>query len=160
MYKQKIQNRLVFRLLSFISLSLVFTVIIVGAYVSSSGQGLSCPDWPLCPNGFNFPPAAEYFTEYVHRAIAVITAISVYCTTAYSVRKFAAARMAALIGSITVSLQIFIGLLVVYSELQPLVVAIHTGLGVISFAMILLAFILSYRALSDHLIASKDFSDE
>jgi heme A synthase len=158
MYKQKIQNRLVFRLLSFISLSLIFTVIIVGTYVSSSG--LSCPDWPLCPNGFNFPPAPEYFTEYLHRAIAVITAISVYCTTAYSVRKFAAGRMAVLIGCITVSLQIFIGLLVVYSELQPLVVAIHTGLGVISFAMILLAFILSYRALSDHLIASKDFSDE
>ena len=160
MYKQKIQNRLVFRLLSFISLSLVFTVIIVGAYVSSSGQGLSCPDWPLCPNGFNFPPAAEYFTEYVHRAIAVITAITVYGTTAYSVRKFAAARMAALIGSILLSLQIFIGLLVVHSELQPFVVAIHTGVGVISFAMILLVFIFSYGALSDHIVSSKDFSDE
>jgi heme A synthase len=58
MYKQKIQDRLVFRLLSFLSLSLVFTIMIVGAYFSASGQGLSCPDWPLCPNGFNFPPAA------------------------------------------------------------------------------------------------------
>jgi heme A synthase len=58
MYEQKIQNRSVFHSLSFISLSLVFTVMIVGAYVSASGQGMSCPDWPLCPNGFNFLPAA------------------------------------------------------------------------------------------------------
>ena len=159
MYKQKIQNRLVFRLLSFISLCLVFTVIIVGAYVSASGQGLSCPDWPLCPNGFSFPPAAEYFTEYVHRVIAIMTAISVYCTTAYSIRKFVAARTFALLGSIAVSLQIFIGLLVIHLQLQPFVVAIHTGVGVISFAMILLPFILSYPTLFDHIISSKDFSD-
>jgi cytochrome c oxidase assembly protein subunit 15 len=159
MYKQKIQNRLVFRLLSFFSLCLVFTVIIVGAYVSASGQGLSCPDWPLCPNGFSFPPAAEYFTEYIHRVIAIMTAISVYCTTAYSVKVFAAARTVALLGSIAVSLQIFIGLLIIHLQLQPLVVAIHTGVGVISFAMILLAFILSYSPLFNNMLPSKDFSD-
>lgn len=158
MYKQKNHNRLVFRLLSFISLSLVFTVIIVGAYVSASGQGLSCPDWPLCPNGFNFP-ATEHFTEYVHRAIAITAAVSVYCTTGYSIRKFSAARTITLIASLAVSLQIFIGLLVVHLQLQAFVVAIHTGVGVISFAMILLAFILSYSLLFNNMKLSIYSSD-
>lgn len=66
-----------------------------------------------------------------------------YVTAAYSIRNFPAARKVAIIGSLAVSLQIFIGMLVIFSELQPMVVAIHTGVGVISLAMMLLAFIAS-----------------
>jgi uncharacterized protein (UPF0333 family) len=53
MYEKKIQIRLAFHLLSFISLALVFTVIIVGGYVSASGQESSCPDWPYQDSNVN-----------------------------------------------------------------------------------------------------------
>ena len=31
----------------------------VGGYISAAGLGLTCPEWPLCPNGIM--PDDEYF---------------------------------------------------------------------------------------------------
>jgi heme A synthase len=146
--RQKVEVQGVFRLLSFVSLGLIFAVIIVGAFVSARGQGLSCSDWPLCPTGFSLSPGGEHFIEYVHRIIALIAAISVYVTTIYAIKRFVKARTAATITSIAVSFQIAIGMLVVLSELQPLVVAVHTGVGVLTLALALLTFILSYPVIT------------
>lgn len=146
--RQKIEVQGVFRLLSFVSVGLIFTVIIVGAFLSARGQGLSCSDWPLCPTGFSLSPGGEYFIEYVHRIIALIGAVSVYVTTIYSIKRFFKARTAATITSIVVSFQIVIGMLVVLSKLQPLIVAVHTGVGVLTLALALLTFILSYPVIT------------
>ena len=85
----------IFRLASFVSLGLVFTVIIIGAFLSARGQELSCSDWPLCPTGFSLSPGGKYFVEYVHRIIALIAAVSVYITAIYSIKRFVKARKAA-----------------------------------------------------------------
>jgi len=148
--RQKVEVQGVFRLLSFVSLGMIFAVIIVGAFVSARGQGLSCSGWPLCPTGFSLSPGGEHFIEYVHRIIALIGAISVYVTTIYAIKRFVKARTAATITSIAVSFQIAIGMLVVLSELQPLVVAVHTGVGVLTLALALLTFILSYPVITGH----------
>ena len=147
--RQKVEGQGVFRLLSFVSLGLIFAVIIVGAFVSARGQGLSCSDWPLC-TGFSLSLGGEHFIEYVHRIIALIGAISVYVTTIYAIKRFVKARTAATITSIAVSFQIAIGMLVVLSELQPLIVAVHTGVGVLTLALALLTFILSYPVITGH----------
>lgn len=148
--RQKVEVQGVFRLLSFVSLGLIFAVIIVGAFVSAHGQGLSCSDWPLCPTGFSLSPGGEHFIEYVHRIIALIGAISVYVTTIYAIKRFVKARTAATFTSIAVSFQIAIGMLVVLSELQPLIVAVHTGVGVLTLALALITFILSYPVITGH----------
>jgi heme A synthase len=148
--RQKVEVQGVFRLLSFVSLGLIFAVIIVGAFVSAHGQGLSCSDWPLCPTGFSLSPGGEHFIEYVHRIIALIGAISVYVTSIYAIKRFVKARTAATITSIAVSFQIAIGMLVVLSELQPVIVAVHTGVGVLTLALALLTFILSYPVITGH----------
>ena len=148
--RQKVEVQGVFRLLSFVSLGLIFAVIIVGAFVSARGQGLSCSDWPLCPTGFILSLWGEHFIEYVHRIIALIGAISVYVTTIYAIKRFVKARTAATITSIAVSFQIAIGMLVVLSELQPLIVAVHTGVGVLTLALAVLTFILSYPVITGH----------
>lgn len=140
----KARARKVFRFLSLISLSLVFVVILMGAYLSALGQGLSCPEWPLCPMGLGFPPANEYVMEYIHRLTAAVTAVFVYITAIYSSTRFVYARKPAIISSAAVSLQIVIGMLVVLLKLEPVVVAIHTGIGVFTLAMAFLAFILSF----------------
>ncbi len=64
--------------LSFSTLSILFTLIFIGGYVSASGVGLSCPDWPLCPAGL--VPLADFIIEYFHRTIAAITALMVIIT--------------------------------------------------------------------------------
>jgi heme A synthase len=157
--RQRVEIQGVFRLLSFVSLGLIFTVIIMGAFLSARGQGLSCSSWPLCPTGFSLSPAGEYFIEYVHRIIALIGAISIYVTTIYSIKRFVKASTAATITSIAVSFQIVIGMLVVLSKLQPLIVAVHTGVGVLTLALALLTFISSYPFITGHPDSNKASSE-
>ena len=45
----------------------------VGGYISAAGLGLTCPEWPLCPNGIM--PDDEYFIEWVHRTVAATTGV-------------------------------------------------------------------------------------
>jgi len=47
----------------------------IGGYISASGLGLTCPEWPQCPNGFM--PSAEYFVEWTHRLIAASVGVLV-----------------------------------------------------------------------------------
>jgi heme A synthase len=148
--KQNSEGLTTFRVLSFVSLGLVFTVIIIGAFLSARGQGLACPDWPLCPSGFNLSSEGKYFIEYVHRLIALITAISVYATTSYSVKRFVKARRSATTTAAAVSIQIVIGMLVVYSEMDPIIVAIHTAVGAIVLALSLVTFISTYHVFTGH----------
>ena len=157
--KQRIMGQRVFRSISFVSLGLIFTVIIIGAFLSARGQGLSCSAWPLCPNGFSLSLDGEYFTEYIHRIIAAITAVSVYVTACYAIKRFIKARITATATAVAVSVQIAIGMLVVFSELQPIIVAIHTGIGVLSLALALLTFILSYPVFTGHPVSNKTSSE-
>jgi heme A synthase len=157
--KQRITSQRVFRSISFVSLGLIFTVIIIGAFLSARGQGLSCSAWPLCPDGFSLSPEGEYFMEYIHRGIAVITAVSVYFTAYYSIKRFIKARITTTATAVVVSVQIPIGMLVVFSELQPIIVAIHTGMGVLSLALALLTFILSYPVFTDHHVSNRTSSE-
>ena len=71
---------------TFIILSLTFSIMIVGVYLSSIHQGYSCKTWPLCPNGFGFPPK-EYFYEHFHRFLGLILALSLFSFTAFSLVK-------------------------------------------------------------------------
>jgi cytochrome c oxidase assembly protein subunit 15 len=59
---------------------------LVGVYISSSNQGLSCPEWPLCPNGFGLP-SEKHFFEHYHRVMVVITAGLIFAVAAYSFTK-------------------------------------------------------------------------
>lgn len=153
--KQRIKGQKVFRALSFVSLCLVFTVIIIGAFLSARSQALSCSDWPMCPTGFSLSPEGKYFTEYVHRIIALITAVSVYVTASYAIKRSVKAKKTAMAVALTVSFQIVIGMLVALSELQPIIVAIHTGVGVLSLGLALLTFIYSYPVFTGRLASNK-----
>ena len=155
--EQKIQGRGVCRVISFISLCLVFTVIMIGAYLSARGQGLSCSDWPLCPTGFNQSSYGEYFVEYLHRIVALIAALSIYIAAFYTIKRRDKMRGAAISTAVAVSIQIAIGMLVVFSQLHPVIVAIHTGVGVLAFALALLTFVLSYPAFTPHSLGKSSF---
>ena len=134
--------------LSFASLALIYTAMLVGIYITASHQGLSCPDWPLCPNGFNFPPP-KYFFEHVHRSMAIIAACVIFATTFYAIKKTKNVRKTAIAAGVIVLIQILLGMIVVNEKLEALIVATHLSTGVILFAMTLLTFLSSY-----HLIKS------
>jgi cytochrome c oxidase assembly protein subunit 15 len=130
--------------LSFASLALIYGVMLLGIYITASHQGLSCPNWPLCPNGFDIPPP-KYFFEHIHRVIAVVTAGMILVTAVYATKKAKSVRKTAIVGSIIVSVQILLGMWVVNSKLEALLVATHLSTGVLLFAMTLMTFLSSYR---------------
>ncbi len=129
--------------LSFSALAMIYSIMLIGVYITSSHQGLSCPDWPLCPNGFGLP-SEKYFFEHTHRLMAVIAAGLVYATAVYSVRNMKQAQKTAIIAAIAISVQIVIGMLVVLTKLEPLIVATHLSTGVLLFAMMLMTFLTAY----------------
>jgi heme A synthase len=130
--------------LSFCALAMLYSVMLVGVYISSSNQGLSCPEWPLCPNGFGLP-SEKYFFEHYHRVMVVITTGFIFATAVYSFKKFKPARKTAIIAAIVVSVQIIFGMLVVTTRLEPFLVATHLSTGILLFAMTLMTFLASYK---------------
>jgi cytochrome c oxidase assembly protein subunit 15 len=118
----------------------------IGGYVSAAGLGLSCPDWPLCPNGIL--PDNEFFIEWIHRFIAattgtliILTAIGVWLNK-QSDKKI---KLTSTLAAIFVATQITLGALVIDLKLHAVLVAIHLGIGILLFAMTLLTVIFAFR---------------
>ncbi len=118
----------------------------VGGYVSAAGLGLTCPDWPLCPSGIF--PSEEYFIEWTHRFIAATTGALIIATTVScwitksSEKKI---KITSILASIFVITQITLGALVIDLKLHALLVAIHLGIGILLFAMVLLTTLFAFR---------------
>ena len=118
----------------------------VGGYISAAGLGLTCPEWPLCPNGVM--PNDEYFLEWIHRTVAATTGLLILATTigvwinknAGRKIKFTSAFASALVVT-----QITLGALVIDTQLHAVLVAVHLGIGILLFAMTLLTVLFAFR---------------
>jgi heme A synthase len=128
--------------ITFMILGLTFSVMILGVYLSSIHQGYSCKTWPLCPNGFSFPPA-EYFYEHWHRFLALILALSLFSFTGYSLAKVRNKNLSiklSIASTLLVS-QIILGWAVIATKLQPIVVASHLSTGIALFGILVVTLI-------------------
>jgi heme A synthase len=131
-------------LLPFVSMGLIYATMLIGVYISSLNKGIECPDWPLCPNGFAYPPD-KFFYEHFHRLVAIIAAIFTAITLIFvrkSNWKFNRLVVAILTSLLTV--QIIMGYFVVSTKLNPYVVAIHLSIGVTIFSLAFLLLRESY----------------
>jgi heme A synthase len=135
--------------LSIATLSALFVLISIGGYVSASGVGLTCPEWPLCPAGL--VPMNEFLIEYFHRSIAATTGLLVIVTMAFTLKSKAAPRgmkIASIIAGSAVLGQITLGGFVIVERLHAILVTVHLGLGLVLFAMVLIITLYSYGLLS------------
>ena len=124
--------------LSFSTLSILFALIFIGGYVSSSGVGLSCPEWPLCPAGL--VPMRDFIIEYFHRTVAATTGIMVFVTMFFTLRlqeTKKSTKIASMIAAALVVGQITLGAFVIVEKLHAILVTMHLGMGLILFIMIL-----------------------
>lgn len=118
----------------------------VGGYVSAAGLGLTCPEWPLCPNGVM--PNEEYFIEWVHRLVAATTGTLVIATAVASwINKNAGKKIkfTSTFAATLVVTQITLGALVIDLKLHAVLVAIHLGVGILLFAMVLLTTLFAFK---------------
>ena len=152
--------------LSFTTLAVLFSLIFIGGYVSASGVGLTCPDWPLCPQGL--VPHEDFIIEYIHRSVAATTGILVIATMAFTLKSKDATtgmKIASIIAAGTVIGQITLGAIVIVERLHAILVTAHLGLGLVLFSMVLMTLLYAFKidnqriktsAISSNLSASKD----
>jgi len=135
-----------FKYLALASLVILYSLMFIGGYLEASGQGLSCPQWPLCPSGVL--PSADYLTEWIHRLIAATTGVLIVATAIASWKVAGSHKKIRITGTLAgvfaVS-QIVLGAIVIEAKLHALTVAIHNGIGILLFAMTLLTVIYAFR---------------
>ena len=118
----------------------------IGGYISAAGLGLTCPEWPLCPNGIM--PSEEYLVEWVHRTTAATTGVLVIATMVASLVNKNSDLKIKITSSLATGLvitQITLGALVIDTKLHAVLVAIHLGIGIWLFAMVLLTVLFAFR---------------
>jgi heme A synthase len=132
--------------LSLSTLFVLFSLIFIGGYVSATGVGLTCPDWPLCPQGLL--PHEDFIIEYIHRSVAATTGVLVIATMAFTLKSKAAPKgmkIASIIAAGAVIGQITLGAIVIVERLHALLVTTHLGLGIVLFSMVLMTALYAYR---------------
>ena len=137
---------MILKYLALASLVILYSLMFVGGYISAAGLGLTCPEWPLCPNGVM--PNEEYFIEWVHRLVAATTGVLILATTIGAwVNKDAGRKIkfTSAFASALVVTQITLGALVIDTQLHAVLVAIHLGIGILLFAMTLLTVLFAFR---------------
>lgn len=124
----------------------LYSLMFLGGYVSAAGLGLTCPEWPLCPNGIM--PDDEYFIEWMHRLVAATTGTLVIATMVASwINKNSdkKIKITSTLATIFVITQITLGALVIDLKLHAVLVAIHLGIGILLFSMVLLTTLFAFR---------------
>jgi cytochrome c oxidase assembly protein subunit 15 len=132
--------------LSFATLAILFSLIFIGGYVSATGVGLSCPDWPLCPQGLL--PHEDFIIEYIHRSVAATVGLLMVATMAFVLKSKDAPKgmkITSIIATGTVVGQIVLGAVVIVERLHSLLVTTHLGLGMVLFSMVLMTLVYSFR---------------
>src|SRR5688572_12457152 len=147
---------MILKALSFATLAVLFSLIFIGGYVSASGVGLSCPDWPLCPQGLL--PHEDFIIEYIHRSVAATTGALVVTTMAFVLKSRSAPRgmkIASIIASGAVIGQITLGAIVIVERLHAVLVTVHLGLGIVLFSMVLMIALYAHRLESKKTVPAK-----
>ena len=124
----------------------VFLILFSSPIISAAGLGLTCPDWPLCPSGIF--PNEEYLIEWIHRAMAATTGALIVATAVsswFTKNSNKYIKLTGTLGAVFVITQITLGALVIDLKLHALLVAIHLGIGILLFAMVLLTTLFAFR---------------
>ena len=124
----------------------LYSLMFLGGYISAAGLGLTCPEWPLCPDGFM--PSEEYLIEWTHRLVAATTGALVIATMVASIINKNAdlkIKVTSSLATVFVITQIVLGAMVIDLKLHAVLVAIHLGIGILLFSMVLLTTLFAFR---------------
>ena len=124
----------------------LYTLMFIGGYVSAAGLGLTCPEWPMCPDGIM--PSEEYLIEWIHRLVAATTASLIVATMIASLinkNSDFKIKVTSSLATVLVITQIALGAMVIDMKLHAVLVAVHLGIGIFLFSMVLLTTLFAFR---------------
>jgi heme a synthase len=137
-----------FRLLSYVTLALLFAIVVSGATVRLTASGLGCENWPRC--GDTFLPEKDFhaLVEFGNRGVGVIVGL---VSLAAAIAAWRVERLprwvvwAAAALPFTVLLQGVLGGITVLVELHPLTVMAHFLLSLVALAIAVVVVLGAHR---------------
>lgn len=147
-----------FRLSAWVTLAVIYLVILAGGIVRATGSGMGCPDWPQCfgriipPTDVSqLPPdyqtryhvqgkpieafnAAKTWTEYVNRLVGVLSGIACFVMVIFALRIWKERKSALLWSFITfilLAIQGYLGAKVVSTNLDVNMITWHMLLALL-----------------------------
>lgn len=133
------------RYLTGLTLVGTYVLMLLGAYTSTIGAGLACPDWPTCYGSwvpFLHPDIAaqapysanQILAEWTHRTVAAFVGVLILGTAfvAWRTRRNQPLVVwSATAAAMLLPLQVVLGLLTVTRQLQPVIVTAHLGVALL-----------------------------
>jgi len=134
------------RILAYGSALSTYVLIVIGGYVVFSGSGVACgssgPDsWPLC-NGRVIPTlSGPVLVEWTHRLFTLVVGLFVLGMTIIAWTRYREERRILQFSTISFLVllgQIFLGMVTVKTDLDPLVSTAHLAVASALFAIVIL----------------------
>ncbi len=130
------------RLLPILALSaLISTILLItmGSIVRVTGNGLGCPDWPLCYGRVVPPALTGAWVEFTHRLLGAVTSVQIallalFVWRGYRQRPWLFWPAVAAVGLLII--QVSLGGLHVIFEIPPVTGWIHTGVAMLIAGMV------------------------
>ena len=141
--------------LSGVTLVVTYAVMLLGAYTSAIGAGLSCPDWPTCYGTwvpFLHPEivanssysALQIFAEWAHRGLAMTAGLLILGTTIgawLAYRDKSLVTWSATGALVFLPIQVLLGGLTVTENLKPIIVTTHLGVATLILLCLVTTFL-------------------
>lgn len=121
-----------------------YLLMVLGAYTSAIGAGLSCPDWPTCygtwlpflqPDVVAGSPYSvwQIAAEWTHRALAMLVGVLILATAiaAWQLDRRPLIVRSAGVAVVLLPLQVLLGRLTVTASLQPIIVTSHLATAIL-----------------------------
>jgi heme A synthase len=143
--------------LLYASIVSTFVLITWGAYLTALGAGGACGtgsttaisnDWPFCKGSLAIPVNDwGALVEYIHRTLSVITGLFLVAATVVvwrmKPRPFGTAK-ALVLAFVLLVIQILLGAVVVNTNLDPVITALHLATATAFFGIVVVAGVLIY----------------
>jgi len=142
---QRIGSQFGFEHLAGLALMSTYVLLLLGAYASAIGAGLSCLDWPTCYGTwvpFLYPEivanapysALQIFAEWAHRGLAMIVGFLILGTVGVAwrcERDRPLVVWSATLALVVLPVQVVLGGLTVTELLQPAIVTARLGTAIL-----------------------------